>query len=373
MAQVVAAFGSSHSTMLVSSVEHWQEMFDRVDRRAPINDFDGVPRTFDELLKTLPPDAAAKVAAGAQAERHRATMEAMDRLERDIDASGVDVLVIIGDDQRELFKDAFRPAIAIYYGDTIRNAAAPAEPATDWYLQDQRKRMEDKEDRHYPCHPALATALIEGLVARDFDITAMAALTGDQFEGHAYSFIHRRFMPKGADPDRAGDPEHLLSAQSAEPAALLRTWRRHSRTGRSFPAKHPRRHSGLRRAQPLPRQRGARSRRRKGPEAQGLCGAESAAAQQACERFIRDQKLGRDRGRGAAPEPGLDHLCAGLQVAGADRRGPVLRLLALSDRRGRCPHTVIASAAKQSSAAGDCGETVLDCFVASLLAMTNGK
>ena len=52
MAQVVAAFGSSHSTMLVSSVEHWQEMFDRVDRRAPINDFDGVPRTFDELLKT---------------------------------------------------------------------------------------------------------------------------------------------------------------------------------------------------------------------------------------------------------------------------------------------------------------------------------
>jgi hypothetical protein len=50
MAQVVAAFGTSHSTMLVSSVEHWQEMFDRVDRRAPINDFDGVPRTLDDLL-----------------------------------------------------------------------------------------------------------------------------------------------------------------------------------------------------------------------------------------------------------------------------------------------------------------------------------
>jgi hypothetical protein len=200
MAQVVAAFGTSHSTMLVSSVEHWQEMFDRVDRRAPINDFDGVPRTFDELLKTLPPDAAAKVAADAQAERHRATMDAMDRLERDIAASGVDVLVIIGDDQREVFKDAFRPAIAIYYGDTIRNAAAPKEPAGDWYLKDQRKRMEEKEDRHYPCHAALATYLIEGLVARAFDITAMKSLAGDQFEGHAYSFIHRRFMTKGPIP-----------------------------------------------------------------------------------------------------------------------------------------------------------------------------
>ena len=200
MAQVVAAFGSSHSTMLVSSVEHWQEMFDRVDRRAPINDFDGVPRTFDELLKSPPPDAAAIIAKDAMAQRHRATMDAMDRLERAIAASGIDVLVIIGDDQREMFKDAFRPAIAIYYGETIRNAAAPAEPTADWYLQDQRKRMEDKEDRHYPCHPRLATALIEGLVAREFDITAMKSLTADQFEGHAYSFIHRRFMAKGPIP-----------------------------------------------------------------------------------------------------------------------------------------------------------------------------
>jgi 3-O-methylgallate 3,4-dioxygenase len=200
MAKVVAAFGSSHSTMLVSSVEHWQEMFDRVDRRAPINDFDGVPRTFDELLNSLPPDAAAIIAEDAMAKRHRATMDAMDRLERDIAASGVDVLVIIGDDQREMFKDAFRPAIAIYYGDTIRNAAAPAEPTADWYLQDQRKRMEDKADRQYPCHPALGRALIEGLVARDFDITAMKSLSADQFEGHAYSFIHRRFMAKGPIP-----------------------------------------------------------------------------------------------------------------------------------------------------------------------------
>ncbi len=200
MAQIVAAFGSSHSTMLVSSVEHWQEMFDRVDRRAPINDFDGVPRTFDELLKTLPPDAAAKLAKDAMAGRHRATMDAMDRLERDMTGSAVDVLVIIGDDQREVFKDAFRPAIAIYYGETIRNAAAPQESTSDWYLQDQRKRMEEKDDRHYPCHPALATKLIEGLVARDFDITAMKSLSGDQFEGHAYSFIHRRFMAKRPIP-----------------------------------------------------------------------------------------------------------------------------------------------------------------------------
>jgi Catalytic LigB subunit of aromatic ring-opening dioxygenase len=99
-----------------------------------------------------------------------------------------------------VFKDALRPAIAIYYGDTIRNAAAPPEPATDWYLQDQRKRMEEKEDRHYPCHAGLATAIIQGLTTRSFDITAMKSLEGGQYEGHAYSFIHRRFMAKRPIP-----------------------------------------------------------------------------------------------------------------------------------------------------------------------------
>jgi 3-O-methylgallate 3,4-dioxygenase len=134
------------------------------------------------------------------AARHKATMDAMERLDRDIAAAKIDVLVIIGDDQKEVFQDNCRPAIAIYYGDTIRNAAAPQEPAASWYLQDQRKRMEEKEDRFYPCHPALATAIIKGLVDRNFDITAMKSLVGEQYEGHAYSFIHRRFMRNGPIP-----------------------------------------------------------------------------------------------------------------------------------------------------------------------------
>jgi 3-O-methylgallate 3,4-dioxygenase len=200
MAQIVAAFGSSHSTMLVSKVENWQAMFDHVDCRAPITDFEGTPRSFEELLKSTPPSAAAKISKEAQATRHNETMDAMDRLEAAIADARLDVMIIIGDDQREMFKDDCRPAIAVYYGETIRNAAAPAEPVQDWYLQDQRRRMEDKEDRFYPCHPALGTHLIAGLTSRGFDITAMKSLVGEQFEGHAYSFIHRRFMKQQPIP-----------------------------------------------------------------------------------------------------------------------------------------------------------------------------
>jgi Catalytic LigB subunit of aromatic ring-opening dioxygenase len=200
MARLTKAFGSSHSTMLFSAVENWQALFDHVDCKAPINDFEGTPRAFDELLKATPPDAADKISKDAIAARHKATTEAMDRLNTDIAAAKLDVLIIVGDDQREIFQDACRPAIGIYYGDTIRNAAAPTTPTDDWYLIDQRRRLEDGADRFYPCHPALGAHLISGLMERKFDITAVKTLVGEQFEGHAYSFIHRRFMGERAIP-----------------------------------------------------------------------------------------------------------------------------------------------------------------------------
>jgi 3-O-methylgallate 3,4-dioxygenase len=127
-------------------------------------------------------------------------MDAMDRLQSAIAKAKLDVLVIVGDDQREIFGDECRPAIAVYYGDSIRNAPAPSEPTDSWYLQDQRKRMEDQHERFYLCHAGLGTHIAAGLSDQGFDITAMKSLKGEQFEGHAYSFIHRRFMPDGPIP-----------------------------------------------------------------------------------------------------------------------------------------------------------------------------
>jgi 3-O-methylgallate 3,4-dioxygenase len=132
--------------------------------------------------------------------RHAATNDGMDRLHANIRAAKLDVMIVIGDDQKEIFKDACRPAIGVYYGETIRNAAAPSTPVDDWYLQDQRRRLEDRDDRLYPCHAALGSHIISGLMERNFDITAVKALVGEQFEGHAYSFIHRRYMGEHATP-----------------------------------------------------------------------------------------------------------------------------------------------------------------------------
>lgn len=202
MARLVAAFGSSHSTMLFSPVENWIKLFDYVDRMSPIHDWEGNTHSFDEMLTRLPPDAAQKLAPKAIAERHETTRLALNRLEADIQAARLDVLIVIGDDQREIFRDACRPAIGIYYGDTIRNAAKPLPlpPPENWYRHDQISRLEDGADVHYPCHPALGAHIIDGLTRRGFDITAVQSLVGEQFEGHAYSFLHRRYMREKVIP-----------------------------------------------------------------------------------------------------------------------------------------------------------------------------
>ena len=129
MAQLVAAFGSSHSTMLFSAVENWQTLFDHVDCKAPISDFDGTPPGLS-MIYSRPRRRArpANISSEAIQRRHQDMSAAMDRLDADIAAATLDVLIIVGDDQREIFKDACRPAIGVYYGTPF---VTPRHPGAD--------------------------------------------------------------------------------------------------------------------------------------------------------------------------------------------------------------------------------------------------
>ncbi len=194
MARLVAAYGSSHSIMLTSELEDWISGFPERDRALPLYDRAGNRQSYDDHLKLAPANACELIAPAAITRRFNDTQAAMDRLRDDIAAAKLDALVIVGDDQHELFHDEHMPAIAIYYGNTIRNAPQSAVPNGDWYQRARRRRLEEGGDVHYPCHGALALHLIDGLVARGFDVSAAKNLKDGQYEGHAYSFVHRRYL-----------------------------------------------------------------------------------------------------------------------------------------------------------------------------------
>jgi hypothetical protein len=170
MARLVAAFGSSHSIMLAATREDWIAAFRDSDQRMPLYDRTGARRSYAELLAAAPKDAAERVTEAKLLEAHERTFAAVAELKRQIEATPLDVLIIVGDDQHELFQDTMMPALAIYYGETIRNAARRDGPEDDWYERAQMQRLEPEREAHYPVLATLALHLITGLVEREFDI-----------------------------------------------------------------------------------------------------------------------------------------------------------------------------------------------------------
>lgn len=196
MARLVAAFGSSHSIMLVSQREDWQHRFREIDTKNP-HYFDkaGNKTDYAALLAAAPEGAADMASPEKMGERYDAAQAAMDEVGRRIREARLDVLLIVGDDQTELFRTSNNPPIAIFYGPTIRNTARePAAPNDNWVKSARMWRHEPEVDREYPVKADLAEWLIRQLCDRDFDITAMDGLERGQFEGHAFQFVHRRLL-----------------------------------------------------------------------------------------------------------------------------------------------------------------------------------
>ena len=200
MARLVAAFGSSHSIMLVSRREDWQHGFRVIDtKNAHYYDKPGNKTDYASLLAAAPAGAEALASPEKLGERYDAAEAAMDEVGRRIREARLDVLLIVGDDQTELFRTSNNPAIAIFYGPTIRNTARePASPSDNWVKSARMWRHEPEVDREYPVRSDLAEWLIRRLCDRDFDITAMDGLERGQSEGHAFQFIHRRIL-QGAE------------------------------------------------------------------------------------------------------------------------------------------------------------------------------
>ena len=203
MARLVAAFGASHSIMLVSQREDWMHGFRAIDPKNPfLFDKRGEKTDYAALLAATSPGAAEALASPeVMSERYDQAETAMDALRERIHAARLDVLLIVGDDQTELFRTTHNPSIAIYWGETIRNTKRePASPSDAWVKTARMWRHEPDADRDYPVKSDLAQWLIRQLCDRDFDIAALDGLEPSQFEGHAFQFIHRRLLQGGSIP-----------------------------------------------------------------------------------------------------------------------------------------------------------------------------
>lgn len=199
MAQLVIGIGSSHTPMLVSDSALWARRALDDMRAEHLYDTEGQLCSYTELASKVQDRYAEHATLENFNRKATAAQNALDRLKSDLAQTNPDVVIIVGDDQQELFTPANTPAISIFYGEKIITHYIEAEeyPGMDEdFLSAMQKgyRMDDRYELEG--YAAFARELIERLVELGFDIGAMGELLdGDKTGfGHAYGFIYNRLM-----------------------------------------------------------------------------------------------------------------------------------------------------------------------------------
>lgn len=200
MAHISYGLASSHGPLLSTPPDKWTLRVE-ADRQNPEHPFRGGTYTFDELVELRASENLKQQSSPAERERrHARCQKAIARLADELEAASPDVLVLIGNDQREIFKESLTPPFSIVHGESIDNLAmdeaalARLKPG----LSIAHWANVPEESVTYPCVPALGEHLVRSLTEDDFDIATMKTLPeGPSGRGslpHAYGFLYRRIM-----------------------------------------------------------------------------------------------------------------------------------------------------------------------------------
>jgi hypothetical protein len=200
MARIVLGIATAHSPMLSLSSEQWikRSEVDYVNPRLCLSD--GQTMVYSQLRELAGDSYLGQLDPALMKRREIACRDAIERLADALHAANPDVVVIIGDDQAELFGPTNQPTLAIFHGDTALTYASKryASTAEDWMRQVGRGCLMD-DVYAISGHPDFGVELIERMVDLHADVASVASVTDATKAGfgHAYGFIvHRLFRGK---------------------------------------------------------------------------------------------------------------------------------------------------------------------------------
>lgn len=183
MAQIVAGFGSSHSPLMSLTAELWLDHAQNADprNRELVKPPDGRHLTYEQLLAEADPQIAKIANVDVFRGRVENIQRGLNSLGRCFEQVNPDVVVMIGDDQNELFYDDNMPTISVYWGETIKMVPR-RPPATAAESSKVSARAYGTEERDYPVQADLGLHIIESLMDRDFDV-AQSRYLNEEYGG----------------------------------------------------------------------------------------------------------------------------------------------------------------------------------------------
>ena len=200
MAKIVMGIGSSHSPALLMEPPAWLARGDTTDKTMhALHDFSGKRVQYDELLAATPDAMLKEIEPDVLQARHAANAKAMDKVSDVLLEADPDIVIIIGDDHKEVYQEDNMPALAVYWGDTL-----PYKPQglMKWpYAADLRTDLwYPQEEREYPVASQFARRLIGDLCDRDFDPAHSQYYPEGQGMSHSFGYIYHRIMNKKVFP-----------------------------------------------------------------------------------------------------------------------------------------------------------------------------
>lgn len=185
MAQIVVGIATPHSPHVSTVPEEWELHADR-DRSNPDIDFEG-------LAKAARPEIVAELAPGVYREKYDRCNRAIDELSKTLLDARPEVVVVVGDDQHEMFLEDCIPAFAVFSGNEVLDI--PEDRATmDPSIRAAYWARHAEGGEAYPCDAALGRYLTGELSRAGFDVAQVAKQSAGRGIGHAFSFIRIRLM-----------------------------------------------------------------------------------------------------------------------------------------------------------------------------------
>jgi len=205
MAKVVLGMGSSHGPMLSTPPDMWH-LRAEADRKNPRHYFRGEALDFPRLLAVRQPGFNGSITLDERRKRYDACQRALDTMAAKFHEAAPDVVVIIGNDQRELFTDDNTPAFLVYTGEKIANV-----PMSEEQKAKLPPGIAIAEDGHcppggaaYSGAPDLAVHLVNSLIDQEFDVAQSSRLPKPEGHEHgiphAFGFLYRRIMADNPPP-----------------------------------------------------------------------------------------------------------------------------------------------------------------------------
>ncbi len=200
MAKIVLGLGASHGPMISTPPDQWHLRV-AADEKAN-HPFRGATYSFPKLVELRKDEQLQnQISPEKWRARHAACQSALVRLADAFEAARIDVAVIVGDDQYEVFSKTHSPWFFVYTGDKVAN-----EPASEQQRAMMPPGVAIAEAGHkpprrevYTCAPGLARHLadhirVPGYPLAHADVFPNEGSAWSAGIPHAYGFIYRNIM-----------------------------------------------------------------------------------------------------------------------------------------------------------------------------------